>query len=373
MKKKRLGRGVIVLLFTFLALTLSACGDPRLTTFSPNGTNAEESLYLIKLSAYIMFAVMAVVFVLLLYVIIRFRAKSDDTSIPKQVEGSTLLEFIWTAIPVIIIIFLAVITINMTFSMAQDHSEDPDAVKLEVIAHQYWWEFRYPELGIVTAQDLYIPKGKKIAATLRGDDVIHSFWVPNLTGKIDTNPGYNRDGTLQNVNRFTFDSKTTGIFLGKCAELCGPSHPLMEFKVIALEPADFEAWVAKMKEPVQVKGQTAVQGEKIFQQNCAACHAVDASDQAKRPGPNLANIGNRLTIAGYLPAETEADMRESLVKWIEEPNRYKPQNEQATVKTVVMPPFKDKLSKEEMNELIDFLLEQKQYDPANFKIGTEVK
>lgn len=360
-----------MLLFTFLVLTLSACGDPRLSALTPNGTNAEESLYLIKLSAYIMFAIMAVVLLLLFYVIFRFRAKPGDASIPKQVEGSALLEFIWTAIPVVIITFLAVITINMTFSMAQDHSNDPNAVKLEVIAHQYWWEFRYPELGIVTAQDLYIPKGKKIAATLRGDDVIHSFWVPNLTGKMDTNPGYNRDGSLQNVNHFTFDSKSTGIFLGKCAELCGPSHPLMEFKVIALEPEDFDAWVAKMKEPVQVKGSTAVEGEKIFQQNCAACHAVDATDPAKRPGPNLANIGNRLTIAGYLPAETEKEMRESLAKWIAEPNRYKPQNEQATVKTVVMPPFKDKLNQEAMDQLIDFLLEQKQYDPARLHVGTK--
>ncbi|MBE3595950.1 MAG: cytochrome c oxidase subunit II [Hydrogenibacillus sp.] len=358
MRKGRFKKWNFVPIFTLLALALAGCGDPRVSALVPQGSNARESLYLIKLSAYIMFGVMAVVILLLAVVLIRFRAKKDDASIPKQVEGSNLLEFIWTSIPVLIITVLAVVTLNLTFSMAQDHSDDPNALKLEVIAHQYWWEFRYPDLGIVTAQDLYIPAGKKISVELYSADVIHSFWVPALTGKMDTNPGYIKDGIRQNVNRFSFDAETTGVFLGKCAELCGPSHPLMEFKVIALSEDEFNRWAERMKEPPAKAASAQVQaGEQVFQQNCMSCHAVDATDTANRPGPNLANIGNRLTIAGVLPAGTDEERAESLKKWIEEPNRTKPQND--VPGTVVMPPFKDRLNAEQMDDLLRYLMEQK--------------
>ncbi|MBE3562621.1 MAG: cytochrome c oxidase subunit II [Hydrogenibacillus schlegelii] len=345
-------------LFTLLALALAGCGDPRVSALVPQGSNARESLSLIQISAYIMFGVMGVVIFLLAVVLIRFRAKPGDRTIPKQVEGSNLLEFIWTAIPVLIITVLSILTVRLTFSMAQDHSDDPNALKLQVIAHQYWWEFRYPDLGIVTAQDLYIPVGKKISVELWSTDVIHSFWVPALTGKMDANPGALLDGKRQNANRFSFDAETVGVFLGKCAELCGPSHALMEFKVVVLPEDEFNRWVEAMKKPAPKPETTkAAAGEQTFQKNCMACHALEATDTANRPGPNLANIGNRLTIAGVLPAGDDAERAASLRRWIEAPNDVKPQND--VPGTVVMPPFKDKLSPEELDQLVDFLMLQK--------------
>lgn len=333
-------------LIAVLALTLAGCsGEPNLTTLQPKGSAAEISLDLITLSAYIMFGVMGVVFLIFAYVMIRFRKRKNDDSIPKQVEGSTVLEVVWTVIPIALLIILAIPTVMHTFALS-GHLDDEDAINVKVIAHQFWWEFEYPDLGIVTAQDLFIPVGKTINVELTSNDVIHSFWVPNLTGKIDTNPGYVSKEGKQNVNTFWFDAKEEGVYLGKCAELCGSSHALMEFKVIAVSEEKFANWVASMTAPkTSPTTELAQQGEEIFAKNCMMCHAID--NVAGRLGPNLNGVGNRATVAGILPANTTEELKENLAKWIKNPQDVKPGN--------TMPAFANLLSDAEVDALVEYL------------------
>lgn len=335
-----------VALFALFALTITGCsGEPNLSTLTPNGTAGEISFELIALSTYIMFGVMGVVFLIFLFVIIRFRKRKNDNSIPKQVEGSTLLEVTWTVIPIILLIILAIPTIKYTFALA-DHVEDEDAILVKVTAHQFWWEFEYPELGIVTSQDMIIPVGKKVNVELTSNDVIHAFWVPNLTGKIDVNPGYDDKTGRQNVNKFWFDALKEGVYPGKCAELCGDSHALMEFKVVALSDEKFADWTASMTatHPAPTTDVVA-QGADIFNKNCLACHAIDNS--AGRIGPNLNGVGNRETVAGILDASNEQQLKENLKLWIQNPQAQKPGN--------IMPKFEDKLNDDEINALVEYL------------------
>lgn len=344
----------ILILGIILLFGLTGCsGNPYLSTLIPMGSASESSFGLMMLSLGIMLFVMAVVFILFIYVLIRFRHRKGDDGVPKQVEGNTALEIIWTVIPIILLLILAVPTVIKTFAMSQDHANDPDAVKVKVTAHQYWWEFEYPELGIKTAEDLYIPVGKKISVELTSNDVIHSFWIPALSGKWDANPGMIGQDGKKNVNRFSFDAKEAGVYLGKCAELCGPSHALMEFKVIALPEAEFNQWVDGMKKPYTVTTDLAKAGEAVFNQNCAACHAVDSTDKGVKVGPNLDNLAGRKTIAGILPNGSPEELKMSLKKWISDPEKVKPQNEGP--KTVKMPAFGNKLSEQDMNALLEFL------------------
>ncbi|AFH59549.1 cytochrome B [Paenibacillus mucilaginosus K02] len=262
-----------------------------------------------KLSFGIMLLVVVVVFVIYLYVLVRFRKKKGDKDIiPKQVEGSHTLEIIWTVVPIILLLILAVPTVKYTFQLLEDHRDNKDALPVKVTAHAFWWQFEYPTLGISTAQDLVIPTGKKIAFELTASDVKHSFWVPSLGGKMDTNPG------LTNVYYLQADEIDT--FKGKCAELCGASHSLMDFKVKSLDAAAFDQWVADMKTPSTVPAD-AKAGETLFKDNCLSCHAVNA--QGLGAGPNLNGFASRELVAGILPHNEQ-----SLRDWIKDPQSIKP-------------------------------------------------
>ena len=153
---------------------------------------------------------------LLLYAIIRFRRREGGPE-PRQLHGHTALEIGWTIAPAIILVFIAVPTIRTIF--ASTGEAPPGALRVEVIWHQWWWEFRYPELGITTANELHLPVGRPVALEMTTADVIHSFWLPRLAGK--------RDVIAGRVNRLAFTPDSTGIFLGQCAEYCGESHANM--------------------------------------------------------------------------------------------------------------------------------------------------
>jgi cytochrome c oxidase subunit 2 len=309
-----------------MALLLAGCEGGAL---NPNGEVAREQLWLIKLSFFIMVGVLFVVFSIFAYVVIRFRKKKGQTGTPEQVEGSHKLEIIWTVIPFLLLIVLAVPTVMYTFKHAQDYTVDKNALHVKVTAHQFWWEFEYPELGIVTANDLYIPTGKTIALELESADVLHSFWVPELGGKQDTNPGL--------VNKMYLKADVAKTYIGKCAELCGASHALMDFKVIAQEEADFQAWVEQMKAPVVVVEETKI-GEEIFANKCLQCHAV--SSENKGLFPNLDNFANRTTLAGFRP-----NNEEWLRKWLIDPQAVKPGNMMPNVG----------LTDNEVTELVNYL------------------
>lgn len=297
-------------LFAVLALLLTGCGDPTLSALDPKGPVANEQRNMMILSFGIMLVVLAAVFLIYIYVIIRFRQRKGQTGIPKQVEGSHVLEIIWTVVPIILLVILAVPTVYYTFKHSQDYTQDKDSLHVKVTGHQFWWQFEYPDQGINTAQDLYIPVGKRVAFELTTADVNHSFWVPSLGGKIDTNPGE------KNVNVLYLQADEPGEYKGKCAELCGASHALMDFKVVAVSEAEFNQWVSKMTAPKTVSADAA-KGEQVFKDNCLSCHAVNAAGAGL--GPNLNGFANRTRIAGFLAHDDQ-----KLKEWIHDPQGVKP-------------------------------------------------
>ncbi|SDC05519.1 cytochrome c oxidase subunit 2 [Melghirimyces thermohalophilus] len=315
---------------------MTGCEEPDRTVFSPKGEAGEGSLDVIMLSIYIMTFVVAVVLAIFIYVLIRYRQKPGDNSIPKQVEGSMKLEMLWTVIPIILLAILAVPTLTHTFSLAEEAPKDEDPLRVKVTAHQYWWEFEYPDLGIKTAQQLHIPTDEKVYLELTSDDVIHAFWVPELAGKQDLNPG--------STNKMWIDADEPGTYEGRCAELCGAGHALMNFQVVAQEKEDFDKWVEKRKNPSS-EPKTAEQkaGKEVFTQNCMSCHAIDGT-QMKTKGekaPNLTGFAERNKIAGLLENNDE-----NLEKWMKHPEQVKP--------GTYMPSF-DFLSDEDMDNLKAYL------------------
>ena len=233
----------LIPLMAVLTFVLTGCGLENLTALDPKGPVAEKQLSVIYLSLIVMIGVFAVVMIIYVYVLVRFRKRPGQSGIPKQVEGNHKLEIIWTVIPIILLVILGVPTIKSVFGLAEDYTKDPNAIQVKVTAHQYWWEFEYPNEGVKTAQELIIPNDAVISIEAKTADVLHSFWIPSLAGKIDTNPG-------GNVNTMYFKAPKEGVYLGKCAELCGPSHALMDFKVKSVDRASYDRWVAAQKAPV---------------------------------------------------------------------------------------------------------------------------
>lgn len=350
---KMLAKWRLLSLFTLMALVLSGCGEPYLSTLKPAGEVAQSQYELMLLSTAIMVGVIAVVTIIFIYVIMKFRRKNDN-EIPKQVEGSHKLEILWTVIPILLLLILAVPTVAATFKLAdvspmekKNAEGKTDALVINVRANLYWWEFEYPNEEIITSQDLVVPTDEKVYFNLKASDVKHSFWIPSVGGKMDTN--------TDNVNKFwlEFDSKGAdeagGLFYGKCAELCGPSHALMDFKVKALPKAEFDQWVAGMqgvKEAAPAETATAQQGQEIFNNSCIGCHAVtpaNTAPEAARVGPNLTNFGDRSRVAGVLDMSEE-----NIKKWLEDPEAYKPANK--------MTGKYPELSTEELDALTEYLM-----------------
>jgi cytochrome c oxidase subunit 2 len=310
----------------FLALALlAACADeyPQ-TTFKPV-TEYGRKLNALFANTFIWsMVVLAVVLVLMLYIIIRYRER-PDSPVPKPIHGSTLLEIGWTIGPAIIVAFIAIPTVRGIFETQAD--APAGALTVEVIGHQWWWEFRYPEYGIATANELRMPVGRTVNLKMHSADVIHSFWIPALGGKRDVNPQpAQRTGESPKFNYIVFTPETPGVYPGQCAEFCGASHAVMRTRGVVQTEADFLQWVAGMKAgsgtPVAPPAASAVeaQGKQIFTSRmCVACHAVAGTNAAGTLGPNLTRMGSRLDIgAGALPNSVE-----NLASWIRHPQGIK--------------------------------------------------
>ncbi len=344
-----MGKWRLLSLLSFVVLFLSGCGEPFISTLTPAGEVADAQYELMLLSTAIMVLVVVVVTVIFIYVIIRFRRKGRESYLPRQVEGNHKLEILWTVIPILLLVILAVPTVSYTFKLADTRemksSKNPeDAVVVNVRANLYWWEFEYKNQKIITSQDLVVPTDEKVYFNLQASDVKHSFWIPAVGGKLDTNT----DGT----NKFylEFDSKRSkeagNVFYGKCAELCGPSHALMDFKVKAVDRESFDQWAKDLANTKpEVTTAEASAGEEVFKQNCLSCHAVDAGDKRPaeaRTAPNLAGFADREKIAGVLDHNEE-----NLKKWIENPESVKPGNKMTGT-------YKE-LTPEQVDELTQYL------------------
>lgn len=307
----------VTLLLSMLAaaaILLVGCTVEQ-SVFDAKGPVAEKQLSLIYLSFWIMMFVTAIVATILIIVLIRFRKRKGQEGIPKQTEGNVLLETAIVVIAATLLTILIIPTVRITYDLADAKTGADEALEVTVTAYQYWWEFKYEDYDIVTANELHIPVDTKIHLNLEAADVLHAFWVPKLAGKTDNIPG--------RTNFMWIQADEVGVYSGQCAEYCGPSHALMAFEVVAEEQEDFDAWVAKMQQPpAEMTSDLAQQGEEIFSQSCLSCHAIDATDTKEMAGPNLANFGDRNKLAsGILDNDAE-----SLKDWIQDPDSFKPGN-----------------------------------------------
>lgn len=278
-----------------------------------------------------------VVFVLvegvLLYAIFRFRDRPGRGR-PEPVHGHTALEIGWTFAPALILVIIAIPTIRTIFVV--DNPPPDGALVVEVVGRQWWWEVRYPELGVVTANEAHFPVGRTIDVRVRSGDVLHSFWIPKLGGKRDLVPG--------RENRIWFRPDSTGVFWGQCAEYCGTSHALMSFRAVVEEPAEFDAWVARNLAPAaQPAEPQARAGFAVFMSSaCVGCHAVRGTQAQAVIGPDLTHFGSRLTIAaGVLDNNAE-----NLSRWLRDPLEVKPGNRMGRIQ----------LTEEQIQQLAAYLL-----------------
>lgn len=323
--------------------------------FAPHSTPASQENQL----AYFVLGICALIYVgvsgLLVYALVRFRARPDDDAEPPQVFGSLQIELSWTIIPILIIAILFLGTARVLFSI-QDAPKPPSALDVTVIGHQFWWEFRYPQYNVVTANELHLPVNTPSAPRpaflkLTSADVIHSFWVPQLGGKTDLLP--NR------VNEMWIDPQKPGLYVGQCAQFCGPQHAKMLLRVYVDTAEEFDAWIknqqrtqaelaqphvmsVSMPNPGNAGGAippnspathgtaapnetpdaiNARNGQLVFeQQSCISCHTISGTVANGRYGPDLTHLMSRATLGAGAAQNTPGD----LLAWIADPNTFKP-------------------------------------------------
>jgi cytochrome c oxidase subunit 2 len=314
--------GQTILLLFWSALTVWA-SEPKgsashgTNIFAPASTPAKSIADLSVFVLVITGIIFAVVFALLVYSVVKFRGRAMDAGRePAQVYGSTQIELAWTIIPILIVVVLFLATARVIHAV-QDAPEPAGAVDVTVIGHQYWWEFRYPKLGIVTANELHIPISDPGSPTptflqLLSVDTDHSFWVPELAGKTDLIPNH--------PNRMWMDPHRTGVFLGQCAQYCGTQHAKMLLRVSVDGPEDFATWVRAQQKPA-VEDADAIAGRRVFEGNaCMNCHRVDRTSADGHFGPDLTHLMSRATIAAGAAENTHKNLR----LWIQDPGAIKP-------------------------------------------------
>jgi len=314
--------GILVLLAGILfaagLCTASPSDDnPVPSIFQPHSTPAESIYHLSVFVLAITAMIFLVVFSLLAYAVVKFRNKAAGAERePAQVYGSTQIELAWTIIPILIVVVLFLATARVIHAI-QDTPKPATAVEVTAIGHQFWWEFRYPALGIVTANELHVPVSDPVHPTptflkLLSADTDHSFWVPQLAGKTDLIP--NR------VNEMWMDPHQTGIYLGQCAQYCGTQHAKMLLRVSVDTPEAFEAWVRDQKRTAD-QDTKEIAGRRVFETTaCINCHAVGGTAATGRFGPDLTHLMSRSTIASGAAENTSENLR----LWIENPDAIKP-------------------------------------------------
>jgi len=309
----------------------AACRGPidSFAPVTPQG-RAISDLFVVTLvlSALVFLLVVGV----LAYVLVRFRERPNDAE-PRQIHGNTRLEIGWTIAPVLLLVVLFFMTIQTQRAV---EAEAPGALRVRVIGHQWWWEYQYPDLGLITANELHLPVGRPLRLELEGADVIHSYWVPQLGWKKDTIPGKTNDIWVQ------FDQ--AGVYDGACTEYCGAQHAWMRVRLVA-EPADqFDAWAEQQRRPSPAPANdTLRRGQAVFLQNtCVNCHAVAGTLANARVGPDLSHFGSRTTIGSGVLENTPENLR----RWLAEVQRVKP--------GALMPNY-NTLPDDDMRALVDYL------------------
>jgi cytochrome c oxidase subunit 2 len=314
--------------------------DTISSIFAPVSTPAVKEADLAKMVLLLSAVVFVVVAGLVIYSVVRFRAgRGEQGSEPPQVYGSAQVEAAWTVIPIIIVIVLVLATSRVIHEV-QAAPEPPNAVHVTVIGRQWWWEVRYPELGVVTANELHVPVSdsahrQPTFLTLESADVAHSFWVPRVAGKTDLIPN--------KTNHMWIEPHQAGTYLGQCAEYCGTQHAHMLLRVVADPPEQFARWVEHQRAPAVQADTAAAAGRRVFLGTaCISCHTVGGTVATGRYGPDLTHLMSRETIgAGVAP-----NTRDRLRAWVRNPDDLK--------NGVLMPAMQ--LDDAQLDQLVEYLL-----------------
>jgi len=356
-----------------------------LNTLAPRGAKAWEIFDLMVPVFAVAGFVFVAVLVGLLWIARRFKRNDDDVEgvdEPEQVHGNTKLEIGWTVAPALLLAFLAVF--NVQTILAMDDAEDP--LEVTVIGNQWWWEYRYDldddgTVDIITATEAVIPVGRDVRMSIQSNDVIHSFWIPALNGKMDAVPG--------RTHNLILHADEPGLFEGQCTEYCGLSHGVMRMQIKALPEAEYDQWIEHMQTPPeQPTDELALAGQELFVTQCTMCHQVDGilpGDQAPfeysdEPDPNYGETVDTVTTSGAAPnlthfmsrqnfagglldlyegaeepllfpwEEAEPDVN-NIKRWLRDPEEVKPMNPE---NNQGMPNYN--LSEEQIDQLTAFLL-----------------
>lgn len=354
----RIIRGAPLVLMT---VVLTSCATGRIDPTDPVGENAKQIDGLMRLSGYMATAVGIFVAIAVILVVVKFRERpgDDPDELPKQIHGNRKAELTWTLIPVVMLVFLAVVTVPAVF----DLSSKGDGRTIKVEAQQWWWQFSYDvdEDGtsdIVTANEIVIPVGEEVNLEILSNDVIHSFWIPQLNGKRDAVPG--------RVHHWRISSPVPGIFYGECVEFCGLSHADMQMRAVVLEDDDYDAWVREQLTPATVPTNAAAKrGYDLFGRHCVSCHVVNGVYESAADGnanltsgyaPNLTHLMTRTSFAGSVfelyrddGSVNVADLRE-WVRNAPDKKAARPENRQGMIS------FAETLSDSELDDLVTYLL-----------------
>ena len=305
-------------------LLVAACNLPvahaaflnsPINIFAPLSTPASQINQLAYFVLSITGGIFLVVGSLLVIAVVRGRRRANDETEPAQVYGSVQVELAWTIIPVLTVIVLFLATARVIFAV-QDAPKPPSALDVTVIGHQFWWEYRYPKLGIVTANELHIPvsdtpNAKPTYLQLLSADVVHSFWIPQLAGKTDLLPNQS--------NSMWMDPSRPGLYLGQCSQFCGVEHAKMLLRVYVDTPDQFAQWVKNQQQPSEQDAAGAA-GRRVFEtQACMNCHTVTGTVANGRFGPDLAHLMSRATLASGIIPNTPQNLR----AWIKRPDDFK--------------------------------------------------
>ncbi len=320
-----------------LAVLASCTPSNPQSTFDALGPVAESQLLLFQVIFWAGVVVFVIVMAALIYISVRYRAREGDGD-PEQIHGHKGMEIGWSIAPAVVLLIVAPWTIYTIF--ANENSPLPPeegGLVVEATGHQWWFEFRYKVQDrvseeVVTANELHIPVGEPVNVDLVSKDVIHSFWVPKLAGKVDMVPN--------NDNGLWMQADEAGVYAGQCAEFCGVSHANMRFTVIAQPPDEFDAWLreqaAPAAEPTEATplirlghdvfvtrfGRETPADEDVQGAGCNACHRIEGTSARGTSGPDLTHFASRATFA----AGSMDNTAEYLRSWLHSPEEMKPGN-----------------------------------------------
>jgi cytochrome c oxidase subunit 2 len=334
--------GTIISALLLSSILLAACGETSPSILNPQGPVASKEAGLFWFILVVATIVFVAVESVLIYSIVRFRERPNMPN-PRQLHGNNTIELIWTIAPSVFLFAVLIGTIYTMFNL-NNISGQGRIIDIKVVGHQWWWEFDYTNDNIVTADELVVPVGTVIRTTLESSNVIHSFWIPQITGKTDVVPG--------RANEKLFRADTPGTYLGFCTEYCGLQHANMRFQLVVLPRDSYVSWLRNQQSAAQTPTDpNATAGMKLFQGSCVACHGIvgvnlssfSDSRATKLVGPNLTHFGSRTTIAGLVltwnpqscVVGTDSSGKPAiqnpaacgLYKWLRDPQAVKPGND----------------------------------------------